>query len=249
MGRSGSRIVAPSGNELALVARDADGRYPNRGDVRLLDSGYNQRDIRLEGRYSISGHSLLSGYFGIARRDYPTTSNRDFSGPIGRLSYDWLPTPRFRAGIQARRELGAKEDLTDTYVVTTAAGVNIGWDLTIKIDVRLWGRRGAVTIEAIQALDLPQQQEKRTVSMRTVPALLTGQSSSWRSLSLLNRSREIAVLAAEHSRISTRASKRSILIEEDVHANDSASKWARSLQPLHQNGRLKRRTRCHRIFL
>jgi hypothetical protein len=48
-------------------------------------------------------------------------------------------TPKLRAGLQARRELGAKEDLVDTYVVTTAVAVNLDWDLSSKITARLRG--------------------------------------------------------------------------------------------------------------
>jgi hypothetical protein len=130
-----------SDNELALVARDADGEYPHRTDLRVVDSEYTQRDVRLEGKYSLTIRSVVSGYLGIAHRTYPRTSFRDFSGPIGRVNYDWALTQRLQLGLQLRRELGAQEDLTDTYVVTTAAGLKLDWQCTTRIGARLWSEK------------------------------------------------------------------------------------------------------------
>ena len=128
-----------SGNELSLVARQADGSYPNRNDVQLVDKEYQQRDVRLEGRYALTARSTITGYLGLARRTYPRTSFRNYSGPIGRLAYDWAFTQKLQLHLQLRRELGAREDLTDTYVVTTAEALRLDWQLTTRVSASIWG--------------------------------------------------------------------------------------------------------------
>lgn len=127
-----------SANELSLIARVANGEYPNRDDIRVVDRSYEQRDLRLEGRYAMTAHGRLSGYAGIAQREYPRTRFRDYSGPIGRIAYEWSPTVRLQIEAQLRRELGAQEDQTDTYVVTTASGLTVSWQLSQKVRSKFW---------------------------------------------------------------------------------------------------------------
>lgn len=131
----------PTGNNLSIAAREARGHYLNRIGAVLPDNGYRQRDLRIEGQYALGGRGTLSGYFGIARRTYPISKNHDYSGPIGRIGYDWSPASKMKVGLQLRRELGAQEDLTDTYVVTTAIGVNFEWAMAYKLNGKLWGEK------------------------------------------------------------------------------------------------------------
>lgn len=119
-----------AGNLIALVTRHTDGEYPGRINNGSAPTEYRQNDLQLRGGWTFSGASQLSGYIGYTDRGYRNFSNRDFDGLTGRLSYKWSPTGKLKVSANLRRELGAQEDLTDNYVVTSAANIGADWSLS-----------------------------------------------------------------------------------------------------------------------
>lgn len=124
-----------SGNRLALTGRYTDGEYPNRIATSTLDEGYTQKDLRLAGEWKLSGASKLSGYVGLTKREYQNLNSKDFSGVTGRLQHDWGITGKTSLRTVARREIGAREDLTNNFVVATAFSVSPTWTPTKRISV------------------------------------------------------------------------------------------------------------------
>jgi len=122
-----------SGNRLALVFRHADGDYPNRSPSATVDSGYTQRDLRLRGVWTATGHSRLSGYVGYTQRTYPNVSRLDFEGPTARLVYDWMPTGKLSLRLVARREIGSEYEVIDNFVVTRGIAIEPRWAVTEKV--------------------------------------------------------------------------------------------------------------------
>ena len=122
-----------SGNQIALVGRFTDGSYPNRQPNVLSDDSFEQTDLQLSGRWQLTGHSRLSGYAGFTRRQHPNLTNRDFSGPTGRLTYDWTPTGKLALSATVRREIGARDDLFDNFVVTRAASITPSWAVSARV--------------------------------------------------------------------------------------------------------------------
>jgi len=143
-----------SGNRLSLVARRAHGDYPNRTPSATIDSGYEQRDLRLRGEWALTGISKLSGYLGYTSREYEHVNSLDFDGPTGRVAFDWVPTGKLSFQFVARREIGSEYEVIDNYVVTRGLGVEGRWAATDKIGVRaraeqLWRDRGNVGVTAL----------------------------------------------------------------------------------------------------
>lgn len=122
-----------SGSRLSLVLRQADGEYPNRPTTATRDPEYTQRDLRLRGDWILSGISKLSGYVGYTDREYSTVSSLDFSGPSGRIAFDWQPTGKLAFQVVARREIGSEDEVLDNYVLTRGVGVEAAWSATSKI--------------------------------------------------------------------------------------------------------------------
>ncbi|WP_230970766.1 XrtB/PEP-CTERM-associated polysaccharide biosynthesis outer membrane protein EpsL [Nitrogeniibacter aestuarii] len=122
-----------SGNKVSLRARFTDGKYPDRTSSAIRDDGYSQRDLRLVGAWRLTGASRLSGYLGYTSREYENLEVRDFSGMTARLQHDWTITGKVQLRTTARREIGAREDLTDNSVVTKAVSVEPTWAPTAKI--------------------------------------------------------------------------------------------------------------------
>ncbi len=122
-----------SGNRLSLKARFTDGEYPNRVASVVADEGYKQSDVRVTGRWQLTGHSLISGYLGYTRRRYRDLNVRDFSGATGRLQHDWAISGKLSLRTTLRREIGAREDLTDNFVVTKAFSLAPTWAPTTRV--------------------------------------------------------------------------------------------------------------------
>ncbi|WP_391527489.1 XrtB/PEP-CTERM-associated polysaccharide biosynthesis outer membrane protein EpsL [Denitromonas ohlonensis] len=125
-----------SGNQIALVGRFTDGTYPNRQAGVLSDDGFEQTDLQLSGRWQLTGHSRLNGYAGVARRQHPNLTYRDYTGPTGRLTYDWTPTGKLAVSATLRREIGARDDLFDNFVVTRAASFTPSWAVSGRVLVQ-----------------------------------------------------------------------------------------------------------------
>ncbi len=128
-----------SGNRLALTGRYTDGEYPNRIATSTQDEGYTQKDIRLAGEWKFTGASKLSGYVGLTEREYENLGAKDFSGVTARIQHDWDISGKTKLRTTARREIGAREDLINNFVVVTAFSVAPSWTPTERISVSgLW---------------------------------------------------------------------------------------------------------------
>lgn len=125
-----------SGNRLDLVARYADGDYTDRHSSALA-TGYAQRDLRLQGDWQFTGHSRFSGYVATTRRTYSGKDRLNFTGPTGRLVYDWEPTGKLALRTTVRRELGSQDEAIDNFVISRTVTVEPRWMLTSK--VMAWG--------------------------------------------------------------------------------------------------------------
>jgi exopolysaccharide biosynthesis operon protein EpsL len=134
----GAGFRPKSGNRLDLVARYADGSYPNRSPSATIDSDYTQRDLRLRGDWRVSGLSRFSGYVGLTSRAYPHVESLDFSGATGRLVFDWTPTGKLSFRTTVRREIGSEDEVIDNFVVSRAISFEPRWLATDK--VTLWSR-------------------------------------------------------------------------------------------------------------
>jgi len=130
---AGAGFRPKSGNRLSLVLRSADGEYPNRTATATRDREYTQRDVRLRGDWTLSGISKLSGYAGYTDREHPTVSSLDFSGPTGRLAFDWRPTGKLSFQVVARREIGSEHEVVDNFVLTRGLGLEAAWATSDKV--------------------------------------------------------------------------------------------------------------------
>ncbi|NMG29266.1 XrtB/PEP-CTERM-associated polysaccharide biosynthesis outer membrane protein EpsL [Aromatoleum evansii] len=125
-----------AGSTLALVGRDAEGRYPERNETLTTVTGYTQRDLLLRADWGVTGHSRVSGQVGYTARQYPHAGDKDFNGLTGRVTFDWNPTGKLALGMTARREMGAREDVADNFVITRAVSVDPVWQIGNKLRLR-----------------------------------------------------------------------------------------------------------------
>lgn len=130
----GVKYESSQANFVRLVGRYTYGSYPERPAPTLVsDTSFDQYELAADGNWVLSPATRLYGRAAYTRREFPNLSGRDFSGPTGRVSLDWTPTVKTGITFLGRREIGAVEDITATYVVTSAASVSPYWLVTQKV--------------------------------------------------------------------------------------------------------------------
>ena len=129
----GVKYESSQANFVRVVGRYTYGSYPERPAPTLVsDTSFDQYELATDGNWVLSPATRLYGRAGYTRRTFPNLA-RDFSGPTGRVNLDWTPTVKTGVTFLARREIGAVEDVTSTYVITNAAGVSPYWLVTPKV--------------------------------------------------------------------------------------------------------------------
>lgn len=139
----GGRFAPGTGTEIDIVFRRTDGEYPNRqvtdslGNLlgSAVDNAFTQNELLLRTSYRPNEDSLLAGQIGFTQRSFDTLSQRDFSGPTARLSYDWRPGGRFFMGAEILRDIYSEEILTASYVDTRRIALRPSFRLTGKISL------------------------------------------------------------------------------------------------------------------
>ena len=139
----GLRFVPPTGNQIALKVRHTDGSYPNRdivvvGNLVLstVDKSYVQDDLELSTDWRPTGESHIVARVAWTSRRNENLPERDFSGPTGRLLYDWAVTGKTALNLTLFREIGATDELTAAYVVSNGISVTPTWTPTAKVSVQ-----------------------------------------------------------------------------------------------------------------
>lgn len=125
----------PSGDEIQVRAIYRHGTYPNQAGS--VDYRYDERQVDALVTLVLSGSSSVTGSFGHLRRRNPQAPERDFSGQIGRLTWDWLPTGKLSLMASLERSLGAKQDISSTFALTDTLKLGATWAATDKVTVQL----------------------------------------------------------------------------------------------------------------
>jgi hypothetical protein len=137
----GARYSPTTGNHVDLLARSANGIYPNGSPSVFISPGYHDKGVDLRVDWTFSGASRALGHAGYVKRtnDVLETSkgplDRDFAGPIVDLTYIWQTTSATKLTFYGSRQVGAAGD--DSYLsgVTRDLKFTPSWQPTAKIDV------------------------------------------------------------------------------------------------------------------
>lgn len=132
----GIKYISRPENTLTLGMRYTQGDYPNRSAPSLVgDTSFDQYDYGVDGTWQLTGLTTLTGRVGYTQRSFPNLAVRDFDGVTGRLQLAWQATGKTGVTALARREIGGVEDVTATYIVTTAGRIAPYWLPSAKVRV------------------------------------------------------------------------------------------------------------------
>jgi len=140
----GARYLSGVGNDFSVVWRHMTGSYPNRQTTDalgnplpvLVDNGFSQNSLLLRLQTVPTDKSRISGEAGWTRRSLDTLSQRDFSGPTARLSFVYTPSDAWLGEAYLRRDLGATELISASFVDTRTLGGRLTWRPTAKLSLQ-----------------------------------------------------------------------------------------------------------------
>lgn len=124
----------PGGDQIQGRLIRRDGNYPNSGGG--IDYQYNERQLDAIMTLVLSGASSVTASFGHLQRRYPYAPDHDFSGQIGRLAWNWLPTGKLSLIASVERSLGVREDILTTYALTETLHLGATWSATDRITLQ-----------------------------------------------------------------------------------------------------------------
>jgi exopolysaccharide biosynthesis operon protein EpsL len=135
----GLQYSGAQGNQAGIHMRTTDGRYPNRelltGALNLVDNSYREEVLESTFAWVPSGVNRLTASLGYLQRKHVDVPQRNFTGPIGNISWDWMLTGNTTINASASRQLGAQEYILSNYQVTRALAFGPRWSPTAKVSV------------------------------------------------------------------------------------------------------------------
>jgi exopolysaccharide biosynthesis operon protein EpsL len=132
-GELGVKYFGSGPNYIQALGAYSRGKYPDRIATPQFDDEYDQMDLGVEVFYGVSDLSFARGRLNYTSRTYPNVSERDFSGPTGRVEFVWGISPKTGINFNARRELGVFEDITTSYTLTDIVAVAPWWEVFPRV--------------------------------------------------------------------------------------------------------------------
>jgi exopolysaccharide biosynthesis operon protein EpsL len=120
---------------LGLTFRYVDGDFPNRTVVgaSTIDNGFRQYTLEGNVEYQLSGLTRITGSAGLTTRRHPQVSQRDFTGPTGRVNLTYRQSDKTTLTTAVFQEIGAWEDATSSYILTRGFSVTPSYSISDKL--------------------------------------------------------------------------------------------------------------------
>jgi exopolysaccharide biosynthesis operon protein EpsL len=118
-GEFGIHYISPAANKIGLSLRQVDGHLPNRQLVlgNPYGNDYRQRSLGLVTDWTISVKSRLTARVDRAERNYDELNQRDWSGTLALVNYDWRASENLTLTARAQRDISMAEDIQTYFVL------------------------------------------------------------------------------------------------------------------------------------
>lgn len=148
----GVRYAPRNGNYVDFRVRKSDFEY-NRVPAGSADYSYEQRELRLTGRWKPNGVSTLEPGVSLVRSRHDSQTALDYTGWTGFLAYTWKPTGALSETLRVAREVGAVGDAWGSYARTYGISSNTRWQTTAKLGLFLDASWRAQSFRGFQNLN------------------------------------------------------------------------------------------------
>lgn len=133
----GINYISPAANKISLTVHQTDGRMPNDQLVlgNLLGNDYTQRGVGLAADWNVSAKSHLKARLDHVRRNYDVAEQRNWSGTLGQVTYDWKISEPLTLSARAQRDISQTEDIQTYFVLLK--GISLRPTLTLSSKTRI----------------------------------------------------------------------------------------------------------------
>lgn len=134
----GLKYVFSSGSVIALRGHDRKGTYNNTilDPVNFYDSGFDEREAEATLDWRLSGQSDLNLRAAYVTREHNHFSQRDYSGLVGRVNYNWIPTGKLSLSFTASRDLASYQSQTIDYTQNDTFGIAPIYSISSKVTMK-----------------------------------------------------------------------------------------------------------------
>lgn len=134
----GVKYVFPSGTTVALRGHDRKGSYDNTilDSVNLLDTGFDEREGEATLDWILTGKSNISLRTAYITHEHDHFAQRDYSGLVGRMSYNWTPTGKLRLSLTASRDLASYQTAFSNYTRNDTLSFSPVYSISSKITAK-----------------------------------------------------------------------------------------------------------------
>jgi exopolysaccharide biosynthesis operon protein EpsL len=143
-GEFGVKYVTTARSSVSLIGRKTNGNYARQADpTTALDSGFSQSDSEVQVLWQPTVKSSVWGRVAYIDREYDNFSERNFSGYVGGLNYNWNITEKLSLLLNVRRDLNAFQEsrnATSSYSSFYASNmytISPSWEITEKTKLSL----------------------------------------------------------------------------------------------------------------
>lgn len=136
--RTGLRYELSSGSRVEYGASTSDGKYgdSNFNPILVSDRGYTEKRQEFLFRWVLSAKSKLDMNASYIDRNNDNFSQRDVSGWIGNVNYQWDMTGKTRLNLIAASDLYPTQATSYTYARQYLLAIRPVWSVTPKVSVR-----------------------------------------------------------------------------------------------------------------
>jgi exopolysaccharide biosynthesis operon protein EpsL len=134
----GLRYIYPSGTTFSYRMRNSEGDYLNRVQTvqSVLPSHYDEKMHEFRGSLPLTGKSTLQMRVAHIERTHPLLTIRNYGGPVGDITFNWLPSGKLSLSTSIGRTLAPYQTDTSSYVNRDNFSVNPAWQLTAHTSLR-----------------------------------------------------------------------------------------------------------------
>ena len=138
-GQAGAKYEATSGSSVTVNRYWRQGDYINRefDPATLSDNRYYENESELKLAWKASGRSVLTGRLAWLARRHEHFAQRDFSGPVGELGYNWTATGRLTVDVFTKQSISATSEPFSSYRVDKILSITPKLQMTDKVSLDL----------------------------------------------------------------------------------------------------------------
>ncbi|CAG0978799.1 hypothetical protein MTYP_01639 [Methylophilaceae bacterium] len=137
-GEFGVKYLAPSNSHVSLVQRRLQGEYRDRelDSLAQLDTGFDQNETEAKLNWKLTGKSTIDARLGYVDRDHDNFPERDYSGMVGKLEYQWAATGKLQLNTSLSRNLFSFQEDANSYYIAETFSFGPIWKVTAKSTLR-----------------------------------------------------------------------------------------------------------------